>query len=408
MRAEGYACLRYSMKILLINDYATPTAGAEIMLYLLRDGLRRRGHDVRVFASRAQLIPGPMFADYTCFGTNTRFQALSSVLNFSARQALGRALEEFGPDIVHVKMFLWQLSPLILDLLRRVPAIYHIVTYKPICPVGSKMLPGGEACRVSPGTVCLRNRCLTPQSWIAMMIQRRLWRRGQSVFDAIVTTSEVMRERLEAEGVGPCEVYPNGCQSRDARPPLSGAPLLAYAGRLSSEKGVDTLLHAFPPMLASVPEARLWIAGGGMENESLKALTRRLGIQDRVDFLGALPRQEMERRFDRAWVQVVPSKWDEPFGLVAIEAMMRGTAVIASNGGGLRDIVSDGESGLLFPPGDIGSLAEALIKLATNRDLCERMGSAGRRIALHRFSIDSHIDKIVMLYERVIRESRAA
>ena len=107
------------MRILLVNDYATPAAGAEITLKALRDGLRQRGHEVRVFSSRAQLIPGPSFADDSCFGTNSTLQVASSTVNISARGSLARVLEDFRPDVVHVKMFLWQLTPLILGPLRR-------------------------------------------------------------------------------------------------------------------------------------------------------------------------------------------------------------------------------------------------------------------------------------------------
>jgi hypothetical protein len=72
------------VKVLLVNDYATPTAGAERLTLEMRDGLRARGHQVRVFASRAQLIQGESFADASCFGTNTRLQTLTSTVNLSA------------------------------------------------------------------------------------------------------------------------------------------------------------------------------------------------------------------------------------------------------------------------------------------------------------------------------------
>ena len=216
------------MKILLINDYATPTAGAEITLEALRDGLRRRGHEVRVFASRAELIPGPSFADDTCFGTTSPLQALSSTVNLSARRSLKRALDEYRPDVVHIKMFLWQLSPMILGPLRGYRSIYHMVVYKPICPTGRKMLPDGSRCESQPGRVCLRSRCMTLPSWAAMMVQHHLWRRDMDTFDALVTTSRAMKKRLEAEGVGPCRIIPNGCRERQPRPPLGNEPRLAY------------------------------------------------------------------------------------------------------------------------------------------------------------------------------------
>ena len=389
------------MRILLINDYATPTAGAEIMVLLLRDELRRRGHDVRVFASRAQLIPGDSFADYTCFGTTGRWQAVSSTFNISAWWNLRRVLRAFRPEVVHVKMFLWQLSPAILPLLGNTASFYHIVTYKPVCPRGSKMLPDGARCTFRAGMACHSHGCLTWQSWLLMMVQRALFRRWRGMFNAFVTNSEAVRERLIEDGLDSVTVVPNGTMPRRPRPPLDGAPVLAYAGRLSPEKGVDTLLHAFAKVKDAVPEAKLLIAGDGPQAAALRRLSADLGLTDSVDFLGQLSQEALERRFDAAWAQVVPSLWDEPFGVVAIEAMMRGTAVVASNGGGLRDIVRQNSTGLLVLPGDVAALADAIRDLITDRALCERMGATGRQVALAEYSAQAYADRFVGFYSQV-------
>jgi glycosyltransferase involved in cell wall biosynthesis len=392
------------VKILLVNDYATPTAGAEVMILLLRDELRRRGHDVRTFASRAQLIPGgDSFADYTCFGTTSRWQAVSSTLNPSAWWELRKALRSFRPDLVHVKMFLWQLSPAILPLLRKTPSLYHVVTYKAVCPRGTKILPDGSRCTFRAGVACRRNGCVTWQTWFPMMAQRTLFRIWRSVFDAFVANSNATRERLIEDGVKPVQVVENGTSTRAQRKPLSDPPVLAYAGRLSSEKGVDILLRAFARLKDAVPDASLWVAGDGPQAPSLRRLAFDLGIQDRVNFLGALNRTAIEERFDAAWAQIIPSVWDEPFGMVAIEAMMRGTAVVASGSGGLRDIVRHGMTGLLVPPRDVDALAEALILLATNRARCEQLGEAGRQIALAEYTTEAHADKVEALYHRLVQ-----
>jgi len=115
------------MKILLINDYGTATGGAELMLLGLREGLRRQGHDARLFASSARPGPGPSSADYECVGRTTRFRTLLQTANPWAYRRLRRVLAEFRPDVVHAHIFLTQLSPLILPLLRDVPSIYHAV-----------------------------------------------------------------------------------------------------------------------------------------------------------------------------------------------------------------------------------------------------------------------------------------
>ena len=111
------------MRVLLVNDYSTPTAGAEISLLRLCNRLRELGLEVRVFASDAELIAGPSFSDYSSFGTTTRWQALTSAFNVSARRSFARALDDFRPDIVHVNMFLWQLSPAILHSLADIPTV---------------------------------------------------------------------------------------------------------------------------------------------------------------------------------------------------------------------------------------------------------------------------------------------
>ena len=392
------------MKVLLVHDYGRPTGGAELQMLALRRGLRERGHDARLFASRASLVPGEFLADYDCFGTTHRVQKLVQVANPSARRQLARVLREFQPDVVHARMCLYQLSPLILPLLRDVPSLYQEATYKSICPVGTKLLPDRTPCTVSPGAVCLGNGCLNPVSFPMAMMQLGLWRRWKDAFDLTVVLSESMRSRIEADAPGPVEVVHNGVPERPMRPPLSGPPVVAYAGRLAKEKGMYTLLQAMQGVAAAVPEATLEIAGDGPLRAELEAAADRLGLGGRVRWLGHLPRAAMEKRFEQVWVQVVPSLWEEPFGNVTTEAMMRGTAVVASAVGAQPEIVADGETGFLVPPGDADALANALLPLVRDRSLAERMGRAGRERAFSHFSEDRCVERFLEIYERLIQQ----
>jgi glycosyltransferase involved in cell wall biosynthesis len=392
------------VKILLINDYATPTGGAELGVLTLRDGLRQQGHDVRLFASSARPGAEESFADYECFGTTSRFRTLLQTANPWAFTRLRRVLAEFRPDVIHVRIFLTQLSPLILPLLRDVPSLYHVVWYRPICPLGTKMLPDGTACQVPAGAVCYRNHCLPLRDWLPLMLQMKLWRRWRDAFNLIVANSEAVRGRLIAEGIEPVEVVWNGVPIQPSRPPLSSPPTVAFAGRLVREKGVDVLLRAFAKVEPHTPDVRLLVVGDGPEREALGRLIIDLGISSSVSMLGHLPRPEMERDFATAWVQVVPSRWAEPFGIVAPEAMMRGTAVVASASGGLAEIVQDSQTGFLVPPGDAGALAEALLKLLQDRELAEQMGKAGREVALARFNEQTYVDRFVGLYQTLCQQ----
>ncbi|MCS6859687.1 MAG: glycosyltransferase family 4 protein [Abditibacteriales bacterium] len=351
------------MKILLVNDYATLTGGAELMVAMLRDGLRQRGHDARLFASSARPLSAPSIADYECFGTTSRFRTLLQTLNPWACWRLRRVLAEFQPDVVHVSLFLTQLSPLILPLLREVPSLYHVLWYRPICPLGTKTLPDGTPCRSQAGVVCYRQRCLPLRDWVPLMLQMKLWRRWRHAFNLIVATSHAVKRCLIAEDIQPVEVVWGGVAVQPPRPPLAFPPTVAFAARLVWEKGADVLLQAFAKVVKGIPEARLLIAGDGPERERLQSMITDWGLSAQVSLLGHLSRADVERHFATAWVQVVPSRWAEPFGLVAAEAMMRGTAVIASSSGGLAEIVRDGQTGFLVPPGNAAALAEALARL---------------------------------------------
>jgi glycosyltransferase involved in cell wall biosynthesis len=105
-------------------------------------------------------------------------------------------------------------------------------------------------------------------------------------------------------------------------------------------------------------------------------------------------------------VQAVPSRWEEPFGLVAAEAMMRGTAVVASENGGLAEQVEPGATGYLAPAGDAGALARALERVVRARDLAERMGASARVRALAELTIDRHVDRVVAAHVACRRGGR--
>jgi glycosyltransferase involved in cell wall biosynthesis len=391
------------MRVLLVNDYGTPTGGAELGMLTLREGLRARGHEVRLFASRAQPVPGvESRADDECFGTTSRLRTLVQTANPLAARSLRRVLAEFRPDVVHVKLFLTQLSPLILRELEGVPSLFHAVWYRVVCPVGTKRLPGGEACTHRAGAACLREGCLPLRDWLPLMWQMREWRRRRGVFRLVVANSEATKRHLTEAGIGPVEVVWNGVPACAPRAALAGPPVVVFAGRLVREKGADVLLRAFAAVAAREKDARLLLFGEGPERERLSRLADELGVAARVSMPGHVGRAEMERRCAGAWVQVVPSLWEEPFGIVAAEASMRGTAVVASASGGLAEIVRDGETGLLVPPGDADALADALARLLGDRDLAERMGCAGREFALRHFNEDAYADNFIRLYERIV------
>ncbi|MGD1921549.1 MAG: glycosyltransferase family 4 protein [Pleurocapsa sp.] len=398
------------MKILLINDVGTATGGAEIQILSLRQSLRDLGHEVRLFSSVATPVKNSeLLADYSCFGTDSLLQVLSQTINPSAYFKLRQILNEFKPDVVHVRMFMWQMSPAILPLLKNIPCIYQTAVYKSICPAGTKMLPDGSMCHHNPGMACMSNGCLTPQTWVVWMVQLKLWSYWRDAFDVVVALSEGMKTKLEAGGIQPVEVVYNGVPVKQERSPLSETPTVVYAGRLVPEKGVDILLQAFAKARIEVPQAKLIIAGDGADKDKLQILSRDLNLEDGVIWLGYLPQSEMEQHFTGAWVQVVPSQWAEPFGNVTTEAMMRGTAVIASAVGAQPEILLDRSTGFLISPPDcVEFWATNLVSLLSDRSLATKMGGAGRDRALKKFSESARNQKFVEIYTRLQKQYATA
>ncbi|MFL0658910.1 glycosyltransferase family 4 protein [Cylindrospermopsis raciborskii] len=389
------------MKILLITDYATPTGGAEILTIALRDGLRSRGHDARLLASSARPLNAQSQADYHCFGTTSSFRTLLQTANFWAFRKLKQILAEFQPDVVHVTLFLTQLSPLILPLLQNIPSLYYAVWYRSICPTGTKILPNGTACQVKMGMACYQNHCLPLWDWLPLMLQMKLWQRWCNAFDLFIAPSQAVKEHLMKAGIKSVEIVWHGTPIQPQRPPLRSPPTVAFAGRLVKEKGAEVLLKAFALVVHQIPEAKLLLVGDGSEREALKQKINDLNITANVFMPGLVSRLETEKLFSTAWVQVVPSLWPEPFGTVVIEAMMRGTAVVVSASGGLPEIVKNNDTGLVVPSKNYKALAAALLQILHNREWAERMGKRAREVAKTQYSHDIYVDRFLEKYQKI-------
>jgi glycosyltransferase involved in cell wall biosynthesis len=201
----------------------------------------------------------------------------------------------------------------------------------------------------------------------------------------------------ESEGFDPAgfQVVHYGIEAGPEPPPLPGGRRLAIVGRLIPIKGHDVLLAALAVAREQVPDLALEIAGEGQLEPDLRATVAQLGLDDAVTFLGRVA--PVAPVLERADVVVVPS-FGEGFGLVGLEAMERGRPVIASAVGGLSEIVDDGRTGILVPPGDVDALAEAIVELASDAARAAAMGTAGRARALDEFSQERCTERIEALY----------
>ena len=163
-------------------------------------------------------------------------------------------------------------------------------------------------------------------------------------------------------------------------PERGSRPLLAFAGRMTAPKALGVALEA----VAQVPEVDLALAGDGDDRAALEARAHELGLDSRVRFLGSLPRDQVLALFRSADAALLSSAW-ENFPHTLVEALAVGTPAIATNVGGVPEIVTDGENGLLVPPGDPAALAGAIRRLLSDDELRARLSAAAAPSA-ERFS----------------------
>ena len=308
------------------------------------------------------------------------------------QQALAETLAEFRPDVASVWNLgytSWSLATLLER--RRIPIVLTFlddwITYAYVFDAWSRIFD--------------RRPWLRPLG-TALGLETRLPAfRGTVASNA----SRMIEEAIAANGrwkFPDAELVPMGVENRSF--PVTEPRhadwswRLMYSGRLVPEKGVATLVKA----LALLPEqATLSLLGHGPDSmvRELSDLAAELGVRDRVAFGIASSRQELRDRYAAADVLVFPSEWPEPFGLVPLEAMACGTPVVATGTGGSGEFLDDEVNCLLFTPGDPGSMATAICRVAEDPALRSRLVSGGTATAV-RMTMDGYADKLEVLHRR--------
>jgi glycosyltransferase involved in cell wall biosynthesis len=174
---------------------------------------------------------------------------------------------------------------------------------------------------------------------------------------------------------------------------------LLFVGRLNDQKGAEHLVHALAAM--KTPAASLDVVGDGPNRESLQQLAQQLGVSSRIRWRGHLTQSELPLLYQRAAAVVIPSV-DEGLGLVAVEALLCETPVVAFDSGGLRDVIQHEKTGILVKPGDRAALANALDDLLAREGRGGQLGRAGRLYALSAFAPESAARRYAGIYRQVL------
>jgi glycosyltransferase involved in cell wall biosynthesis len=184
-----------------------------------------------------------------------------------------------------------------------------------------------------------------------------------------------------------------------------GSQIVGVVARLEPEKGHPTLLEAWPTVLSACPDTYLLIVGEGSRRDALEAQARELRIAHRVVFTGR--RDDVPAVTAALDVAVLPS-YREAQGMVILEAMALSRPVVASNVGGIPEMIENGVTGLLVPPHDADALAAAIIRLLMNHSLADTLGRAGHDMVHDRFCIELMVSAVESIYDEgagVVRPS---
>lgn len=238
-------------------------------------------------------------------------------------------------------------------------------------------------------------------------VHRRITTFALGRADIVTATGEALAEATRpflAPG-RPIEVVPYGIDL-DRFTPANGSlpagePVIGAVKALVPTKGFSYLLDAMPKVLERHPRARLLLVGDGPERAKLERQARDLGIADRVEFAGEAAHDQVHSYLARMDVFVQPSL-TESFGVSALEASATALPVVASDVEGGREIVRDGETGILVPPGESESLAHALLRLLDQPDLRAAMGTAGRHFVEQRYNWPENAARMEALYREVV------
>jgi glycosyltransferase involved in cell wall biosynthesis len=375
------------VRVLTVGNMYPPHSygGYEAVWRAAVEHLRARGHEARVLTTDVRTAAtGPddpdVHRELRWHLREAEFDALGAAARTRIarhnHRVLRRHLSDLRPDAVAW----WSMGGLTMTLLedvrrRRIPAVAFVhddwLAYGPGVDPWLRTFTGPRRGRVARA---------------GELIARMPARVDFGAAARYVFVSEFTRARALGLGRGLDSAHTSVAHSGIHADFLRAAPVhefgwrLLCVGRLDPRKGTDTAVEA----MTRLPEqARLELIGGwdAREEARLRALAGELGVAERVEFAGHRERREIAAAYARCDVAVFPVRWEEPWGLVPLEAMAVGRTVVATGQGGSAEYLRDGENALLFPPGDAPALAAAVRHLADDEALRARLRAGGFAMA---------------------------
>jgi glycosyltransferase involved in cell wall biosynthesis len=403
------------MRILTVNTRHYHGGGDSTYAFNLAELLRSHGHSVAFFAMRdPRNIPDPnedLFVSHIDFRELNRNKGFlnglkvvkRAIYSSEARMQFSRMLERFRPDIIHLQNIHAHITPSVIfeAKARGLPVVWTLHDYKLICPNSHYLIDAtGEICEACGPTSfypAVLKRCKKGSPLASAMAAIEAYAhhflRIKDRVDLFLSPSAFLRDKLVEKGMQ---------KDRVAHLPLflpdaffdgnsSDEGYILFMSKLDPLKGIWPLLAA----CSNTPEIKLFLAGNLDETLSEKIMDF---LPDNTRYIGLKEGKELRLVLQEARAVVLPSLWyeNQPFSI--LEAAAAGKPVIASDLGGMKELIRHGETGFLVPPGDISGLRNAMIWIMKNPSKAKVMGESARTYAKQNHSAQVHYEKLIEAY----------
>ena len=415
------------MRILLVNYRYFISGGPERYMFNIKELLEKNGHEVIPFSVQSSRNEYSEYEKYFAKpidnGDAVYYDDVKktpktilrlmgrSIYSFEVKSAIKKVICEVKPDVVYIIHFINKLSPSVITGAKElgVPVVLRLSDFFLICPCCDFMHNRHicEDCLKYGYKSCIKNKCIKNSlaaSFIRVLAMKtHKWMKVYDKVDAFITPSNYLRQKLISNGFDGKKIVCIPTFAKDTEIEDSSKTIIGdyglYFGRISVEKGIETLIKAYKKM----PDKNLVIMGDDSTSEAIR-LKKYVGKKhlNNIDFIGFKSGNELEEVIQKARFVVIPSIWYDNLPNTALEAFKYSKPIIASNIGSLPEIVNDKVNGLLFSPGNIEDLADK-IKMIENTEMLESLGHNSRHTYCNKYSEQKHYRRLTRLFEKVVK-----
>lgn len=404
------------MRILYINEYFTKDnkTGANIVAFITYECVKSKGHKTYFFASDHK-----PFCDNNSITDNfpkghkygSLLFRLNSLYNFQAKRQLNKVIKQINPDIIHIHV-IEELSYSILSTIEKnnIPCVMTIHDASYSCPImGSRMY----LCYKCADSVinCIINKCSRNNYFFSLYMTLKFIINKYYIkkyrLKKLILPSQALANYIKTSGFDnnvPTIVLPNclDVTFENVTPNYSNKKYFLFVGNLNNTKGVKILLQTIKLL---PKEINFKIVGTGICEQEYKEFVLHNNLHN-VTFCGKMNRSQLIEEYKNCIALITPSTCFEIFGMINIEAFACGKPVIASNIGGIPEIVEDNVNGLLFEPGNVEQLKECILKYWNNQELAIEHGKNGYKKVITQYTEERYYCELMKVYEEVLSESK--